>query len=458
MEIRLPQEKLLRMRSQIDVYKSRKKITLQELQSVIGLLNFACSVVPPGRTFLRRLIDLTKGLQKPHHRRRLGKEAKADLEAWSIFLNHFNGKSLFLEDVWYTSDKLQLFTDASGLGFGGYFGVKWFYDTRIPETCSNNESEPSICARRDVQALNSVSTYLIENALTVGTRASYRRAKEVYTTFQQKYFPDSQLFPISANQLVLFISHCFQKSLAPQTVLGYLSALTHFSKMEGHEDPTQHFKVKRAIQGFQKLKAKPDSRLPITPLMLQQIVNSLPNCTQSYYQMHLFKAMFLLAFHAFLRIGEITSSSLGDPLPLSAVSFGKQHDGSPESLCVTMVNFKHHIGKPPVTLQLSANKENKQLCPVLAIWDYMKLRGQNAGPLFMFQDKSPISRQYFNQQLKISLTFLNYDTKSYKGHSFRIGATTWAKSKGVSDDQIQLLGRWKSNAYRKYIRIPLLNL
>ncbi|XP_062589074.1 uncharacterized protein LOC134250724 isoform X1 [Saccostrea cucullata] len=331
-------------------------------------------------------------------------------------------------------------------------------DTRIPETCSNNESEPSICARRDVQALNSVSTYLIENALTVGTRASYRRAREVYTTFQQKYFPDSQLFPISANQLFLFISHCFQKSLAPQTVLGYLSALTHFSKMEGNEDPTQHFKVKRAIQGFQKLKAKPDSRLPITPLMLQQIVNSLPNCTQSYYQMHLFKAMFLLAFHAFLRIGEITSSSLGDPLPLSAVSFGKQHDGSPESLCVTMVNFKHHIGKPPVTLQLSANKENKQLCPVLAIWDYIKLRGQNAGPLFMFQDKSPISRQYFNQQLKISLTFLNYDTKSYKGHSFRIGATTWAKSKGVSDDQIQLLGRGKSNAYRKYIRIPLLNL
>lgn len=41
---------------------------------------------------------------------------------------------------------------------------------------------------------------------------------------------------------------------------------------------------------------------------------------------------------------------------------------------------------------------------------------------------------------------------------FRIGAATLGKSKGISDEQIQLLGRWKSNAYRKYIRIPLLNI
>lgn len=46
----------------------------------------------------------------------------------------------------------------------------------------------------------------------------------------------------------------------------------------------------------------------------------------------------------------------------------------------------------------------------------------------MFQDKSPVSRHYFNQQLKISLNYLDYDTKLYKGHSFRIGAATLAKS------------------------------
>lgn len=43
----------------------RKKVTLKELQSLYGLLNFACQA---GRAFLRRLFDLTRGLQKPHHR------------------------------------------------------------------------------------------------------------------------------------------------------------------------------------------------------------------------------------------------------------------------------------------------------------------------------------------------------------------------------------------------------
>lgn len=34
---------------------------------------------------------------------------------------------MFLEDTWQTSITLQLYTDASGLGFGGIFGNKWFY-------------------------------------------------------------------------------------------------------------------------------------------------------------------------------------------------------------------------------------------------------------------------------------------------------------------------------------------
>lgn len=34
-----------------------------------------------GKTFLRRIIDLTIGLSKPYHHRRLNKESRADLQA-----------------------------------------------------------------------------------------------------------------------------------------------------------------------------------------------------------------------------------------------------------------------------------------------------------------------------------------------------------------------------------------
>ena len=67
MEMRLPLEKLDKIKQSLDSMKYKRKIRLRELQSLIGLLNFACLVVVPGRTFVRRLIDLTKGLSNPNH-------------------------------------------------------------------------------------------------------------------------------------------------------------------------------------------------------------------------------------------------------------------------------------------------------------------------------------------------------------------------------------------------------
>ena len=65
MEVRLPEDKLAKYRSQLADFCPRKSVNLKELQSLIRLLNFACCVVVPGRAFLRRLIDLTRGIRKP---------------------------------------------------------------------------------------------------------------------------------------------------------------------------------------------------------------------------------------------------------------------------------------------------------------------------------------------------------------------------------------------------------
>ena len=128
MEARLPQDKSDKCLSFLSEFAWRRKVTLRELQSLIGLLNFACSVVGPGRAFLRRLIDLTKGAKKPHQFIRLTKAARADLVTWSNFLHQFNGRSLFLHDHWVDSSTLRLFTDASGaLGYGAIFGTEWCY-------------------------------------------------------------------------------------------------------------------------------------------------------------------------------------------------------------------------------------------------------------------------------------------------------------------------------------------
>ncbi|XP_078356424.1 uncharacterized protein LOC144641267 [Oculina patagonica] len=127
-EARLPKEKVEKSLSAIRVFLGKRKVSLKELQSLIGLLNFACSVVVPGRVFLRRLINLTIGIFKPHYFIRLTCEVKKDLTIWKTFLDSFNGKSFFLEDGWASSNQLCFFTDAAkSSGYGLIFGKQWAY-------------------------------------------------------------------------------------------------------------------------------------------------------------------------------------------------------------------------------------------------------------------------------------------------------------------------------------------
>jgi hypothetical protein len=130
MEAQLAQDKLIKLRNQLASVAKHRKVTLKVLQSLLGLLNFCCQVVVPGRSFLRRLTDLTKKVSKPFHRITLNKESRKDIKAWQIFADHFNGKHLLLQNVWLTSDALHIDTDASGsIGYGAILQSHWFYGT-----------------------------------------------------------------------------------------------------------------------------------------------------------------------------------------------------------------------------------------------------------------------------------------------------------------------------------------
>lgn len=128
MEARLPLDKVEKCIGIISDFLKQKRVTLREVQSLTGLLNFACLVIVPGRAFLRRVIDSTIGVRSPNFSIRLTRSVREDLKVWLSFLSQYNGKSLFLPDVWNNSDKLSLYTDTAGsTGFGAIFGHNWCY-------------------------------------------------------------------------------------------------------------------------------------------------------------------------------------------------------------------------------------------------------------------------------------------------------------------------------------------
>ena len=84
---------------------------------------------------------------------------------------------------------------------------------------------------------------------------------------------------------------------------------------------------------------------------------------------------------------------------------------------------------------------------------YLARRGYHPGPLFLFEDGSPLSRSRLVSELRKALSSIRLNCDVYAGHSFRIGAATTAASRGLEDSTMKLLGRWRSDAYQSYIRL-----
>ena len=127
MQVRVPHDKLAKARSKISKVLSLKTTAVKEIQSLVGLLNFICRAVRPGRAFLRRLIDLTQGQTVGKRQLTLSEGARLDLQSWLLFLECFNGISVIPEECWLNNEEIDLFTDSSGgIGFGGYLNGKWF--------------------------------------------------------------------------------------------------------------------------------------------------------------------------------------------------------------------------------------------------------------------------------------------------------------------------------------------
>lgn len=134
MEARLPQEKVIKCRKLIKKYKEAKKIKMCQLESLVGLLNFACQVVPPGRAFLRRLYKLmwSLGERVPHFSLYLSQETRKDLLMSDIFLSQFNGVSVFRRPEVIQASDQGISWFSTDLAFGVVVGDQWASGT-FPE-------------------------------------------------------------------------------------------------------------------------------------------------------------------------------------------------------------------------------------------------------------------------------------------------------------------------------------
>ncbi|KAK3101276.1 hypothetical protein FSP39_002336 [Pinctada imbricata] len=166
------------------------------------------------------------------------------------------------------------------------------------------------------------------------------------------------------------------------------------------------------------------------------------------------KALYLLSFNAFLRLGEVvvkTPLDHGKVIQVGDVTF-QMAGKDPISTQIVLNHHKSQKKSDPIIITIQGNPLIAY-CPVRCLFNYKNSFPHTSGPLFQFSSGSPVPYSYVTTQLSKAAVFAGLDPKRYKGHSFRIGAATHAAQLGFSENYIQHLGRWNSNVLHRYIRI-----
>lgn len=337
-------------------------------------------------------------------------------------------------------------------------------DVLVHEGGTVFENSPS-CSTQTVLSSTSIPatelleyvTILANAALAPSTQATYSRAWKTFDSFCTEIMNQSLQPPISVATISLFIAYMFKKSYAPSTISTYLSAIAYVHKMMSMPDNTRSFLVEKLVTGTYRLSKTFDSRLPITIPILNKLLHSITLVIKCTYDQVLFKAIFLFAFSTFSRVGELVTTKNApndNVLLLHDVSLSYVQ-GKAAEVQVCFRKFKHNVRGMPKTISFSHGTAMESA--VVPMVEYLKVRPYSVPtePLFCSVDATPLHRPDFDRILHKCLASCGLDSSRYKGHSFRIGAATDAAERGLSDSQIRSMGRWKSNAFQKYIRSHL---
>lgn len=270
---------------------------------------------------------------------------------------------------------------------------------------------------------------------------------EKFTKFLNEYL---HVGPAAADEeaWLLFITYlAVVHKWKATTITSGLSAISYVLSMKGLQssDYSKCFTVKAMLKALQRQK-EPDSRRPISLHLLEMLTGAMK---PTVYETELYNCMYSLMFFGLLRIGEVCvtyRNNLRNVLFVQDVEFN--HDST--TITLHMAQYKHSKGREAAIVL--SRSEGMQYCPVRTTQRYLYLRGSQPGPLFLLANGAPVNRQVFVMNLKRYLTCVGESYDFYKPHSFRIGGACYVAELGFSDAQIRKLGRWQSDAFKKYLR------
>ena len=241
--------------------------------------------------------------------------------------------------------------------------------------------------------------------------------------------------------------------LGYKTIVSYVSALKFINITQGFQSPSlcRLFLVLRGVRRSQGNRFVRPQRLPITMAHFHTLYSYLARHVD-LHDIYCFKAVFSLAFFGLLRVSEYTTPSVSSFDPTVHLLYSD----------VTFVGGDHHM-----RVSIKASKTDpfrkgvvlrfativSKFCPVQAILNYLPFHPTKRGPLFVLSSGQYLTREHSSLILAAVFPQVGPNMGAISSHSFRIGGASAASSNGVPDSTIQILGRWNSDCFRRYLQL-----
>ncbi|CAJ0592617.1 unnamed protein product [Cylicocyclus nassatus] len=311
----------------------------------------------------------------------------------------------------------------------GVCGVPVSYDFLLDHRRRNASVTALVASQRGLDSVAAIIDSCIDNSVAPGTLNIYKRVKKNFLNFISNF--NVPLAALSKLRNV-FVAHLIDKGKSRS--LGYhIAALSQFfGPMAGDDLEVQKALVRMAARRGPPTRYRTKATLEDVTHMIEWALK-----TQSKTALRA-ATMILLAFSAFLRLGEICSlrfsdlSYQGDALWWLLIRKSKTDQKGEGS---TVAFHWDSIAQD--------------------LWDHYCDAYPPTSPsnhIFSCRGGSAMSKDYAARQIRKALGEAGLGAKKLTAHSFRGGAATNALNKGSDSHKIMLAGRWKTfTSFKAYI-------
>ena len=307
------------------------------------------------------------------------------------------------------------------------------------------------------------------SAVTANTHSTYRTA---LSSWHQCCAETGIVgsFPAKEDDILTYVGWLLHKQICAATISSYLSGIRAAHLEKGTNPPVIRTDLVNLVlhgeanrDNLKKKTGKKKSRIPMTPTSLKLLKAELSASDMSYHDKRLIWAVSSILYFGALRPGEVLCKNSNSFEPTSSLLL--------KDLTVKACKINEKDSKL-LQVYISSEKTNttgkgrlidiyscpaSDLCPVRAYSKFCEASNlkDDGKPAFRLRSGKNFTTNLFNKKLKQYLgKHLNSETGFVSGHSFRIGITSLVSQLGYDEDQIKSLGRWSSQAYLSYIRLP----